>query len=88
MKKGAAFSVEFDGNGDLRWVLRAGNGREFCRSTDPMYKKKNGERSVERLKSALQEIDDSEIIEAVLEFRRTALSASVIPGPGKGRRAA
>lgn len=88
MKKEASFSVEFDAAGDLRWILRAGNGHEICRSTDSMYKRKNSERSLDRLKSALQDIKDDDIIEAMLEFRRTALSASIIGGPGRGYRTA
>lgn len=88
MKKGAIFKIQFDANGDLRWALFAGNGRELCRSSDPMFKRKNGERSVDRLKAALQEISDSDIVDAMLDFRRTALSAAVEKGPGRGRRAA
>lgn len=88
MTKVASFSVEFDAAGDLRWILRAGNGHEICRSTDSMYKRKNSERSLDRLKSALQEIKDDDIIEAVLEFRQTALKAYVEKGPGRGYRTA
>ena len=88
MKKDAKFSVEFDGAGDLRWVLRAGNGREICRSADSMYKRKNGERSIDRLKNALQNVKDDDIVDAVMQFRETALKAYVVRGPGRGRRAA
>lgn len=88
MKKEANFSVEFDAAGDLRWILRAGNGHEICRSTDSLFKRKNGERSIDRLKAALQEIKDGDIVDAIMEFRQTALKAYVERGPGRGYRTA
>ena len=88
MKKPAKFEVRFDEAGDLRWILIAGNGAELCRSRDSYFKRKNSERSVDRLKEALQSIKDDDIVEAVMAFRETALKAYVVRGPGRGRRVA
>ena len=88
MKKPAKFEVRFDEAGDLRWILIAGNGAELCRSRDAFVKRGNAERALERLKAALQQVKDDDIVDAVMAFRETALKAYVVRGPGRGRRAA
>lgn len=88
MQKEGKYKVDFDDAGDLRWFLLSGNGKKLARSEDTFFKRKNGERSVERLRRVLLEMSDADIIDAVMEFRRTALAAQVEPGPGRGRRAA
>lgn len=88
MKKDARFEVKFDAAGDLRWYLFAGNGRELCRSTDSLFKRMNGERSAQRVKDALQNLSDDDVLHAILEFRRVALKAEITRGPGRGRRVA